>query len=410
MQAAVLYYRTTKHHTHIAAWQFIELASGLAEDIGIGGPKRAQSLVCPAGGPYVDSSEAWRTWLVCHMQSATVALFMRKPNTSSWDARDTHGLEMLENSYFRADTDELLGQLVRAEHLCDAIATQQRLYDSGDATLDVSEPGVQLGMQRLMNSITDWKAQIPMAVKGPAMDFWESVAILYLHEPVLHTATNKSTFSAPYIAPRISVTDFPRPLVTPEHIASIHQIRHRAHVMLNMFEAFDRTQSAAMPAMYFPGRVAYAAYLLAKLYVAVTAPGNTFGAFILPESLQLDQYLDRMAHAHSRMTEIDEFCGQARILSAVFKLREWYHNYKANYLSSTSGATTLDNHLPVSSYDTMPMSSAALPVQWSNMAFIDNQQSLGLEDFFADPSLTDWFPQPYDPVPLPSTGPGPSYY
>lgn len=409
MQAAVLYYRTTKHHTHIAAWQFIEMAGGLAEDIGIGGPQRAPSLAVPTGGPYVDSSEAWRTWLVCHMLSATLALFMRKPNASSWDGRDSHNLEMLEYSYFRLDTDELLGQHVRGEHMCDVIATQQCLYDSGNPTVDVADPSVQSGMQRMMDSITDWKAQVPPAIKGPAMDFWEKVALLYLHEPVLHTATNKSTFSAPYIAPRISVTDFPNPLVSQEHITSIYQIRDGAHAVLDIFENFDHAHAAAMPAMYFPGRVAYGIYLLAKLYVAVTAPGNTFGAFIDPESLLLDRYLGKMAQAHSKTSEIDQFCGQARILSAVFKLREWYQNYKANFPHSTSKDRQLSEDLQVSAYDTLSTSGMALPDQWSNMGFIDSTPTLGLENFFADPLLTDWFPQQFDHAPMASRGSGSGY-
>lgn len=396
MQAAVLYYRTTKHHTHIAAWQFIQLAGGLAEDIGIGGPSRPPALNVPTGGPYIDSSEAWRTWLACHMLSATLALFMRQGNASTWDDRDEHNVQMLEYSYFRLEGDELLAQHVRAEHLCDVIATQQCLYQTAP-TVDVAEPVVQAGMQRLADKITDWRSQIPSAINGPVMAFWDATMVLYLHEPVLHTATNKSSFAAPYIAPRISVTDFANPLVSQEHLTSIYRIRDSAHALLDVFDSFDTAHLTALPAMYFPGRVAYAIFLLAKLYVAVTAPGNTFGAFVDPESLLLELYLDKMIQAFNRTAAIDEWCGQARILSASFKMREWFKNYKANYSHPTSKSRQGSGDLPVSSYAAAPTTtSAALPAHWSNMNFIDSTHDLGLEDFFADPHMTDWFPQPLD--------------
>lgn len=413
IQAAVLYYRTTKHHTHVAAWQFIELAGGLAEDIGIGGPHRPPSLNVPAGGPYIDSSEAWRTWLVCHLLSATLALFMRKPNASSWDERDEGNLEMLEYSHSRMDTDELLAQHIRAERLCDNIAAQQCLYE-GLPTVDPADALVQSSMRRLADSITDWKAHIPPTIDPPIMGFWENIAMLYLHEPVLHTATNKMSFSAPFIAQRISVVDFPSPLVTQEHIASIYKIRESVHAVIDLVAAFDNSYLIALPAMYFPGRVAYSIFVLSKLYVALTAPGNTFGAFVDPESLLLDEYLEKMVAAHVRVAAIDDLCGQARILSASYKIREWLQGYKANFSQATAKNRQGSGDFQVpsysSSYNTMSTSSTALPAGWSNMNFIDSTNSLGLEEFFSDPFLTDWFPQQYDQtVAMTLSAPGTGY-
>lgn len=382
------------------------MASGLAEDIGIGGPERPPALNVPAGGPYVDSSEAWRTWLVCHMLSATLALLMRKPNASSWDHRDSNHLEMLEYSYFKMDTDELLGQHVRAERLCDTIASQQCLYDDVP-TVDIADAAVQSNMQRLIDMITDWRAQVPATLDGPEMDFWGNAAQLYLHEPVLHTATNKSSFSAPFIAPRISVTDFPKPLVCQEHIVSLYKLRDAAHALLDVFERFDIAYFTAMPAMYFPARVAYAVFILTKLYVAVTAPGNTYGAFLDPDAILLDKYLDKMASTHDQVAAIDSLCGQARILSASFKLREWFRSYRAKFSPAMPQATQGIVNSQVSAYDTIPTTTGALTDQWGNMPFVDGTQSLALEEFFSDPLLTGYFPQHFDQPSMASSAPGP---
>ena len=339
------------------------------------------------------------------MLSATLALFTRSPNASTWDARDENNLQMLEFSYFRMDTDELLCQHVRAERLCDIVATAQRLYDDAP-TVDIADPAVQLGMQRLADSIVDWRSQVPPSLNSPVMEFWQHAATLYLQEPVLHTPTNASSFSAPFIAPRLSVTDFPAPLPpTPAHLSSIHALRTSIHALLDLFASFSTAHLTALPAMYFPGRVAYAAYLLAKLYVALTAPGNTLGAFVDPGTLLMEHYLEIMVRSHRRVCEIDEWCGQARILSSAFRLREWYMNYQANFLGGPSkerqdsGGGGVQPPVPVepSSYDTA--APAPLPDDWSNnLTFMDGTTTAdwGLEAFFADPLLTDWFPQPFD--------------
>ena len=44
LQVASLWYRAPKHHAHVAVFQLIQLAAGIAEDLGIGGPHVSPSM------------------------------------------------------------------------------------------------------------------------------------------------------------------------------------------------------------------------------------------------------------------------------------------------------------------------------------------------------------------------------
>ena len=384
IQAAVLYYRTVKHHTQVAAWQFIEIADGLAQEIGIGGTDRPPSLTQPKGGPYIDNSEAWRTWLVCHMYSATLSIFLRKPNTNTWDERDQNNVQMLEYSYFSMDTDPLLCQHIRAEHVCDQIVSRLHLCDD-KPTADVADPLVQEEMQELQNAVIDWKAGITPSVNSPVMVFWEMIATVYLHEAVLHTPTNTPSFAAPFIAPRLSITDFPKPLVTANHITSLHKVRDAGHALIDIFCGFDLPHLIALPAMYFPGRAVFTLFVLLKLYIASTAPGNTYGAFFDPESLQLEHYFDKIIQTYYIICEFDDLCGQSRILSAAIRQREWLVNYKLNHLPPSTIESVLPGAAQLPSFEQVPPAPEQIPNDWNDFSFMDNQYGLTLEDFFTDP-------------------------
>ena len=189
---------------------------------------------------------------------------MRKPNPQLWTEHDDRTLEMLAYSTYGVPTDLLLCQFVRAERLCERIAVQSNLYNFS-INNDVSDPITQSTMQGLQNEITDWKVQIPSRVSSPSLTFWEHVATIYLHESVLHSATNKKSFAAPYLSERLSATDFPAPLVTQEHVASLHAIKNASHALLNLFSVFDMSNLIALPALLYIARIAYGQFILVKL-------------------------------------------------------------------------------------------------------------------------------------------------
>lgn len=222
---------------------------------------------------------------------------------------------------------------MRAERLCGQIAEQLE-FSNFNKAIDVAESTTKSTMQSLQNTITDWKAQIPPHLLCPALKLWEHAAMLYLHECVLHTSTNKSSFAAPYTAERLSVTDIPRPVVTQDHINSLVILRDNAHALIDLFSTLDNSTIMSFPALLFATRVTYSEYILVKLYLATTAPNNTFGTFMDPESIMLDAYLQKAIEIRNFIYAIDQHCGTAKILSVPLRLKEWSENYRSTNLSS----------------------------------------------------------------------------
>ena len=265
--------------------------------------------------------------------------------------------------------------------MCDQIATQSEFGDF-DSFTDIAQPAERNVTSALRNLLTDWKAQIPPQLACPILTFWEHIARLFLHERVLHTTTNKKTFSAPYVAERLSVTDIPAPsVVTQEHIDAIFALQENAGALLDLYCALDLSTVMALPQIIFVSRVAYTQWILMKLYLATTAPGNTFGSFLNPETLGLDDYLEKVIQLHDQTFQIDPRCGTTRILSAAFRLREFLWNYRATHLPAGSDMTSgagFDVPLSETSFDA---------VDWDNLdvAGANVFDTAGLEDFLTGP-------------------------
>lgn len=230
---------------------------------------------------------------------------------------------------------------MRAERLCGHIAAQLEFSDFSKFT-DVTESTTKSTMQFLQNMIMDWKAQIPPYLLCPALKLWEHAAILYLHECVLHTSGNKQSFAAPFTAERLSVTDFPKPVVTQDHIDSLVILRDNAHALIDLFSTLDKSTIMSLPALLFASRVLYGEYILVKLYLATTAPGNTFGTFMDPDSIMLDAYLQKAIEIRNIIHAVDPHCGTAKILSMPLRLKEWSENYRST--NSSTGLQIQDGH------------------------------------------------------------------
>lgn len=396
IQVTVLWYRAPKNHAHVAAFQLIQLACSVAEEIGLGGPQGAEPF--GLGSPtekVINSSDGWRTWFVCHLLSSSMSNFVRRPASLSWTEYEDFGCQMLAYSEYGVYSDKLLYQFVRAERLCERIVMDMNLCDL-EIVMDVSDPVTQLTMQTHRNNIIDWKAQIPPGLNLPTVTFWEYVAILYLHETVLHTPSNKNSFSAPYLAERLSVTDFPTPFVTPEHITSIYALKTTCHQLLDLYAAFNLPALLALPSWLFAARVAYTEYILVKLYIATTGTGNTFGTYLDPESLLVEMYLDKMVGLGEMVKQADERCASARILQAAARMKEWVLNFKATTLGQMSNAQMSSSH------SLAPSSTGEqIPSEWSNIGLSDDAFDFGLDDFFADPPMFEWLAgaPPYQNIP-----------
>ena len=389
LQVAILWFRSPKHHAHVAAFQLIQVAAGLAEDIGLGGPQSSPSLGFSCTIEDVTVADGWRTWLVCHMLSASTSIFMRRPNGQTWKESEDLGAQILSYSEYGISSDKLVYQFVRAERLCETIVSRLHYCDFS-TIMDVSDPFTKLNMAELQNLIIDWKVHISPELQCPALTFWELLATMHLHELVLHTPTNKQSFAAPYLVERLSITDFPAPIVVQEHIDSLYALKTNAHQLLDLFATLDVTTLMALPAFLFVSRVAYANYILVKIYISLTAQGNTFHGFLDPESLKIEEYLDKIIRIAEMVSEFDERCAAARVLFSAARMKAWYLNYKNPGLEHPPNVEKSDTYTILEPSST----GEQIPMNWNELEFGDDTLNFGLDEIFADPPVVDWFPEP----------------
>ncbi|KAL2068564.1 hypothetical protein VTL71DRAFT_14901 [Oculimacula yallundae] len=317
------WYRPPRNQIHVAIDRNLITALELAEELAISSSECALGIASLESNDKINSADAWRTWNLCYLLSSSLGSCMRFPPKVAWSVDMELKLSSLEYGRDSLPTDGLLCQFVRAERLCEQIAFEAN-YSTSLPVLEVTD---HIQIRRLQNLIIDRKAQLFHSNSTPALRMYENIATLYLHECILHTPTNKRSFAAPYVAERLSLTDFPAPVVTPDHIPFLYGLRDACHTALNAVLALDYRDIAFAPIVTFTAKAFYAQWLLIKLYVAVTASGNTYGAFISAESLQVEHYLQKISEIGDKICELDpEHMGGKGLQQSSKKIKEWVFN------------------------------------------------------------------------------------
>ena len=388
VQLATCFYWAPKHHKRVASFELIELANDMSSSLclSLGGISPPFSPNRPLGGNEdSEAPSARRAWLVCYTLSACISTYLRKPNSQVWTRQHEESNTMMVYSPHAATSDRLLSQYIRAERLCETIVSQLTLQD-GITADDLSNAATQATVQSLQNQILDWQMQVPSHLRIPSVLFFQYAAEMYLHEPVLHTTTNKHTFIAPYIAERLSVTDFPAPLITPEHITSLFGLQNAAHALLDQYCAFSTETLLALPGLVYAPRVFFALYLLVKLYVAVTATGSTYGMVVSANDLQTEVYLQKLKAVATRVKAVDDRVAPVILLLAATRMDEWLSNYKAILAMNDSMPNTgYDHFIDTQSQATHDMGSFG----WDEFLLMpDNVAAadFGFDDLFAMPA------------------------
>ena len=334
-----LWYRFPKRHFNVAIYELIELADTVAQNIGMIDPLSSPNSGAPGIGQDLESTDAWRVSLGCYLLSASIAISVRRPNRVLWTPQHEACLIAFQYCPRRLPTDYRVAQYVRAEHMCDSIAHELGLHD--EATfLGVSDPTMKQKLQACNTHILNWKLKIPHSPDIPSLVLSERVARAYMHEPVLHTPSNKQSFAAPYVPERLSISDFPAPTVAQEHENSLFELIGALHGVIDFVAKSSTSTILGYPVMLFTARAAYALYALAKLHIAVTAEGNTYGAVLSPESVQVEQRAQQLVDVADRLRESNGTDSVPyQIFSMSARMKEWISNYDNNHLASMAPVT-----------------------------------------------------------------------
>lgn len=98
---------------------------------------------------------------------------------------------------------------------------------------------------------------------------------------MLHTPTNKASFTAPFIPGRITVKVFPTPkCIIPPLKAALGAIVYHCHPVIDTAVEMDPGLMLSLPSFCFAPTLVYACFILITASVGATDPANTYGQYI----------------------------------------------------------------------------------------------------------------------------------
>lgn len=336
-----------------------------------------------AGWPSVSQKEPISPYMSPSLQNNR-----EPPNFTEWDSQHEQCLLFIEYSPSALPTDRWLVQYSRAERLCHDIVDQMCLNDPSSC-YDISQPDMKIKIQSCKTQILNWKLKVPQALCTPTLLLWEYVATAYMYEVVLHTPSNKRSFAAPYVAEKLSWSDFHSPIVTQDHITAVYELLAALHAIIDTITSLDARTLIALPSLMYAWQATYANYVLAKLYIAITAPGNTLGSILEPCTLRAEEYCDKLAALGIRVKAVEEYCAPAQMLVGTIRLRDWYTSYNSSLLSGNGLAAEMNNfEVSVSTPNTGLQTQPA--AAWTSL-LPDNATEFGLDMLFAEPITFETF-------------------
>ena len=344
---ACFWFRARPGGAQITVHQLAQMSSTLAAQLCTSGPNatRVARLVC----------------LTSFIASSSLALGIRRPDRNAqWTPK--HDACLDELSAAAVPSDELFLHVVRGERLCFRVAEAVHLCDPAyrwDLAVDTASR--RRTVAEMQTEIDDWTATSCRRTDHKYLLFYRYAAIIYLHEPVLHTPTNKMTFGAPFRSDKMGEADFARPApdaISGGHVAALYALRDACHALLDLATGDpDVVRFLADSPLPFVAKVFHAALVLAKLHIAVTGPGNTYGAVLRPEELRLAQYPDKVAQLAASCQELNPGAFNGRIFSCCAGMADWLKSYDARVNSAcTLSLPTMSPEINTDSTDNTSLS------------------------------------------------------
>lgn len=231
----------------------------------------------------------------------------------------------LTNSFQSLSTDGLFCQFVSAERLLCQISTCVGLSDP-TSVWDPNSSTSKAMVSSLRQEIAQWRIGLP---DEPILDFYLHIAVAYLNESILHTSTNKLSFAVPPSPNKMQPEDFAALPVTVERFAALYALKDSLHGALDVALNLSTTTLLGVSSLSYMPRVLYSLFVLIKLYIAVSAPGNTYGAVLDRGELRVEEYFERMKPVAKSLRDANKLSFNAKILGAYGLFETWFNDYKA---------------------------------------------------------------------------------
>ncbi|GKT99547.1 cercosporin resistance protein [Fusarium langsethiae] len=328
IQAALimsLWIRPSLSMNHGNPIQLAFIAHDLGVELGLGGSEMQTSA--PAWffrmqGP--PTLEMQKTWLASWMTSTMAALGLRRAHVFDWGRSHYEALHALETD----GSEPLFLEMLHATRLHARIAAGLELCNT-HAFHDVESDVAAATRARTYNDLNALSSR-PLA-HDVQLRFWRMLAAVHVNEPVLHTATNKILFGSPYLAERIGVNDFACPAqVTPTTATALISLVEACHLTIDMVLEMEPSLILSLPSLCFGPAVSYTLSILVKVFVAVSAPGNTYSQVLTREALHVREAMRKLISVKERLIHLDPHMGNwnTRIIGSVEWLGVWLDDYE----------------------------------------------------------------------------------
>lgn len=326
---ATFWNKSTRKGQQGSCYQLIQLAVDMAIDLNIAGPSLQPSPVAYFS-MHEDSAslEARRTWLACFVALSTSSISTRRPIAVPWNAYHQECLLFLESAGHAADI--LLCQIVRITQLVDEISRHLFLCRSA-FFINGNNYSAHATVEALKSKVGAWAAQIPPSLaSSQTLQVWRHVAMVHVHEIVLHTSTNKASFAAPFIPGRICVKDYPKPIsIIPPLATALKAISQHCHAVIETVAEMDPVLVLSLPSFCFAPTVLYSLFVLVNLLVASTDPGNTYGQCLSKDDFCIESCGLKLRTLTLNLRSLDPTmsCYTTRMFDATSWLELWYNDY-----------------------------------------------------------------------------------
>ncbi|KAH7140259.1 hypothetical protein B0J13DRAFT_62770 [Dactylonectria estremocensis] len=311
---------------HANSIQLVKLAHDLSVELGLGGPAMQSSA--PAyffriQGPL--TLEMKQTWLVSWVASTMAAIGLRRTHAFGWGLSHHDALRSLEEE----SSSPLFLEILHTVRLHAKVSDALELCDV-DSFHDINSDLVTTTQAEVRGRLSELSSR-PLA-KDPQLRFWRVLATIYANEPVLHTSTNKILFAGPYVAERIGVLEFAHPSkVTGTAEMALRSIVEACQLAIELVLHMEPSLILSLPSLCFGPAVSYALSILVKVFVAVSAPGNTYGRVLTRESLRIREAIDNLMAVKALLLKLDPHMGNwnTRIIGSVEWLGAWLDDYES---------------------------------------------------------------------------------
>ncbi|KAF5020954.1 hypothetical protein F66182_7000 [Fusarium sp. NRRL 66182] len=306
--------------------QLVALAHNLSVEFGLGGPAMQSSA--PAWFSRIQGPptlEMQQTWLLSWAASTMAALGLRRGHDFDWGSSHSEALQALEMS----GASPLFLELLYTIRLHAKVASVLELCHV-HSFHDINSDLVTTTRDEICDGLNALTSR-PLAL-DPQLRFWRMLVAIHVNEPVLHTATNKILFGAPYVADKIGASDIAcPPEVTKTAAVALWSLVEACHLAIDVVVGMEPRLILGLPSLCFGPAVSYALSILVKVYVAISAPSNTYGQVLSCETLRVREAVQKLVAVKESLTRLDPHLGNwnTRIIGSVEWLGTWLDDYEA---------------------------------------------------------------------------------